>query len=454
LEHIKMNVTRISVALASFLAVACPARKDVQCTGDGDCGRHSGGTCLTSPAGHQWCAYLDPGCQSGYRYSDLDVGDGVSGACVGAAADAGIDAPPGAPIVENGQLADLVLGQESFLTQDPNHGGLSASSMLYPVGLSVSESGALWLLDAGNFRALKWITAPVSSFQAANIVAGSSSFTTAQTGAITATTLSANSNGILAASGKLMISDSRARRVLIWDPSPTTNGQAANIVLGQTDFTGQKFGEGASDFRSPSGIWTDGTRLAIADVGNNRVLIWTTFPTANNQPANIVLGQPGFGSNALNPPSSTSMHFPSGVYFDGTRFYVAVGPENRVLVWNSFPTTNGQAADYVIGQLALDTSDSGYLPYQMRYPSQVLTVGNNLFVADASNSRVLVFSPIPTSSGASAKYVLGAPDFTAPGIGRVTQSTFDANYGIAVQGHELYVVDPAYHRVLRFHLTF
>jgi formylglycine-generating enzyme len=88
-----MNVTRISVALAALLMAACPTRTDVQCTGDGDCGTHSDGKCLTSLAGHQWCAYPDQGCSGGYRYSTVDVGDGVSGACV-ALVDGGVDAPP------------------------------------------------------------------------------------------------------------------------------------------------------------------------------------------------------------------------------------------------------------------------------------------------------------------------------------------------------------------------
>lgn len=71
-----------SVLVLALLS-ACPGHKDVECTGNGDCNLGSGGVCLLAePTGHQWCAYPDSGCPAGYRYSDVDVGDGLSGACV------------------------------------------------------------------------------------------------------------------------------------------------------------------------------------------------------------------------------------------------------------------------------------------------------------------------------------------------------------------------------------
>ena len=40
---------------------------------------------MNSSTGHRWCAYPDPDCTSGYRYSNDDVGDGVGGACTAGA---------------------------------------------------------------------------------------------------------------------------------------------------------------------------------------------------------------------------------------------------------------------------------------------------------------------------------------------------------------------------------
>src|SRR5439155_365942 len=60
--------------------------------------------------GNHWCAYPDPVCPSGYRFSDHDVGDGVSGSCVAqtdtgvdGGSDAGVDAPVDAPVQQPAQ---------------------------------------------------------------------------------------------------------------------------------------------------------------------------------------------------------------------------------------------------------------------------------------------------------------------------------------------------------------
>jgi hypothetical protein len=78
------HMTRIDlwILLAGALACGClPAAQDVQCLEDANCNRFAGGACRLALSGHHWCSYPDPGCPSGYRYSDLDVGDGVSGEC-------------------------------------------------------------------------------------------------------------------------------------------------------------------------------------------------------------------------------------------------------------------------------------------------------------------------------------------------------------------------------------
>lgn len=62
---------------------ACSGRQNVQCEQDSNCDLSGGGVCtLNAATGNHWCAYPDPECPSGYRYSDLDVGDDVGGKCV------------------------------------------------------------------------------------------------------------------------------------------------------------------------------------------------------------------------------------------------------------------------------------------------------------------------------------------------------------------------------------
>ena len=47
----------------------------------------------------------------------------------------------------------------------------------------------------------------------------------------------------------------------------------------------------------------------MADTQNNRVLIWNTIPTKNNQPADLVLGAPNFTTvpeRRIRPPMRVS----------------------------------------------------------------------------------------------------------------------------------------------------
>lgn len=64
------------------LSACLPAFSDVECVEDANCDRFTGGLCHLNPeTNHHWCSYPDASCPTGYRYSDLDVGDGVESAC-------------------------------------------------------------------------------------------------------------------------------------------------------------------------------------------------------------------------------------------------------------------------------------------------------------------------------------------------------------------------------------
>lgn len=73
-----------ALALLGAILCGCFAGFEVECGADAHCNRFPGGLCHTNPGTERrWCGYPDQACPSGYRYSDLDVGDGVSGACTG-----------------------------------------------------------------------------------------------------------------------------------------------------------------------------------------------------------------------------------------------------------------------------------------------------------------------------------------------------------------------------------
>jgi len=78
-------VTRIQTLIiaTAAAAAACTGRQNVQCEQDSNCDLSGGGVCTTvAETNNRWCAYPDPQCESGYRFSDFDVGDGVGNQCV------------------------------------------------------------------------------------------------------------------------------------------------------------------------------------------------------------------------------------------------------------------------------------------------------------------------------------------------------------------------------------
>lgn len=458
----------VSVAVG-ILTSACPASPPfIECGNDTDCGLAEGGHCLANPAtGHKFCAYPDSTCPGGARWSDYDVEDSVSGTCVAAMTDAGVDAmpdsmtscPTGAPVT-NGQAADLVLGQPTFTGDTANGPPFSGGTMSSPKGLFV-DSSRLWVTDSGNARVLQWNAPPIVNAQVSDIAIGQASRDVVEPGT-TQDRLGRGLGGVFRVGPRLIVADQANNRVLIWNDTPTTSGEPADLVLGQPDFASRGSGNGAANLAGPAGIWSDGMRLVITDTFNNRALIWSTFPTVSNQPADFVIGQAAFGAVATTtPPTAGSLRNPQGVHFDGTRLYIADSGNNRVLVWNSFPTANGTNASEVIGQsnFTTDTKNAGSpVPNAIGFYSPLsLTVDDcgAVYVCDFGNTRVLVYSSAPTAPATPASAVLGAPDFTTQpsAMEPTTATTMDACGWLGTDAGRLYVTDTGNNRVLRYSLS-
>ncbi len=285
------------------------------------------------------------------------------------------------------------------------------------------------------------------------------------------------------------VADADNNRVLLWNSVPTSQNVAPNVVLGQANFTAFQSPQvvNANSLRGPQGVWIQNGKLFVADTGNYRVLVWNSIPTQNNQPADFALGQPNLVSaihppqDATNPATTASqLSNPASVSSDGTHLFVADLGNNRVLIWNSIPTNNGQAADVVLGQPSMTTSvpnnstvcsstrldlNGVGLPCEgtLNFPRFVLAAGGKLFVADSGNDRVLIFNSIPTVNGLFADGVLGQPDFLNDIVTNVSASiasttidntasvdTVQSPSSLAFDGTNLYVADPFNDRVMVF----
>ncbi len=157
------------------------------------------------------------------------------------------------------------------------------------------------------------------------------------------------------------------------------NGQAADIVLSGFDFNRSG---GGQMFRYNSGISTDGARLLVADRGNNRVLIWNQLPD-QNRPPDLVLGQPDFDSNDSGAGRG-ELNWPMSVATDGRRVVVADTNNDRLLVWNQFPSANAAPADFEL---------------RVEWPWGVWSDGEKLVATSTATSTALVWNRFPERGG-------------------------------------------------------
>ena len=120
--------------------------------------------------------------------------------------------------------------------------------------------------------------------------------------------------GVWIQNGKLYVADTQNNRVLIFNQIPTSNGAAADVVLGQPnittfvepDLTQQTNNATASLLLNPVSVTSDGVHLFVTDLGYNRVLIWNSIPSTNAAPADVVVGQPDMISSIANNAFTTS----------------------------------------------------------------------------------------------------------------------------------------------------
>src|SRR5580704_1872139 len=220
---------------------------------------------------------------------------------------------------------------------------------------------------------------------------------------------------------------------MIWNTIPTKNNQPADLVLGAPNFTAtpnlnlidSSLTAAANTMLNPVSVTSDGTHLFVSDLGFNRVLIWNEIPTKNQQPADVEVGQINFTTSFANDNSDlcpsvgtdssgnpiypatcvNTMSFPRFALSDGTRLYIADAGNDRVLVFNTIPTQNAARADVILGEpdefSDLVTSNSSTFSPNLEQsasnslptPTSLAWDGTNLYVADPSNFRILVFTP-------------------------------------------------------------
>lgn len=167
---------------------------------------------------------------------------------------------------------------------------------------------------------------------------------------------------------------------------------------------------------APANVAMYGKIVILADTRNHRVLIWRNTDAGPRGAPDVILGGPGSDSGVV---SATSLEEPVSVAFDGHRLFVGDAALHRVLVWNSLPLSGDRPADVVLGQPDFSTAVPPNAPdaASIGDPVALASDGTNLFVADATSRRILMFSAgdAPLGEEAIANAASFRPGPLAPG---------------------------------------
>lgn len=228
-------------------------------------------------------------------------------------------------------------------------------------------------------------------------------------------------------------------------------------VIGQASFQANQPNQGgavaATTLNTPIGnvaVAEDGT-LFVADTFNGRVLGFRQMPESNNAPADFVIGKQSLTAPSTGLLSSTELRRPVSVSVANGK--VAVADGDRVLIYETVPTSDGSTAAVAVGQPGFTTGDSlGCIQNGLRNAhSAVLTPNGKLVVADSSHNRVLIWNTVPQTNAQPANAVLGQPDFVHCSENNASgpaANTLNGPFGVWSDGHRLIVTDTANHRVL------
>ncbi len=286
--------------------------------------------------------------------------------------------------LQNGQSADLVIGQPDFnriVTNYPSGNATTptSSGLNLPTSLAVDGAGNLYVTDTGNSRVVRFpapYSSGVTSLEAADLVLGQTSFTSYITDATSATlnspvgvALTADAaNPAKTNTGWLIVADAAQNRVLFFQ-KPFVSGMNATVVLGQKNFTASTATNTAAGLNSPRGVSVDPQdRVLVADSSNARVLVYDVAANLANDAAPLVTLSSGF-----------TLPLSVGVG-PGGDFWVADSGANKLVHFPSVPNLP-QTLD------ASDTSLPAIAPH-----SAYVDPFNNLMVTDGI-SRLLYFTP-------------------------------------------------------------
>ncbi|MGI2903526.1 hypothetical protein [Tolypothrix sp. VBCCA 56010] len=249
---------------------------------------------------------------------------------------------------DNNVPADLVLGQANFNDNKPNRGKqeAAANTLNWCYGVCYYQ-GRLFVADTGNRRVLIWNELPSENGQPADLVLGQPDMRSRNEngGASPSASSMRWCHDITIWGDNLVVTDAGNNRVMIWQGIPTENNTPCAVVLGQKSFDLVEINQGvyfpsASSLSMPYGVAASGDWLLVADTANSRLLGWKKPESIISLPgavADAIAGQIDFQSKGENRdfalPKRDSLNWCYGIKVCGNIAVIADSGNNRVLIW-------------------------------------------------------------------------------------------------------------------------
>lgn len=249
---------------------------------------------------------------------------------------------------DNNVPADLVLGQADFNGNQPNRGNstAAANTLNWCYGIFYYQ-GKLFVADTGNRRLLIWHQLPEENGQPADVVLGQPDMQSRdENGGGNANASSMRwCHDITVWDNNLVVTDAGNNRVMIWDGIPTENNTPCAVVLGQESFDKVEMNRGvyfpkANSLSMPYGVAATQDWLLVTDTANSRLLAWKkpqSILSLQDADADLVIGQNNFYSKGENRdyglPTRDSLNWSYGINIYKNTAVIADSGNNRVLMW-------------------------------------------------------------------------------------------------------------------------
>jgi len=340
--------------------------------------------------------------------------------------------------LQDGADATVILGQPSANTAEPNSPrALGALQFNEPRDVA-SDGSQLAVADTGNHRVLVWTKRPQTGDTPPDVVLGQpdrASFTAP----LMPTRSRLNTPSAVAILGNtLAVADTLHNRVLIWNAlrSDTPPSAAADQEI--------------PSLNAPQGLALSGDQLFISDTGNHRLLVYTR-QAGVYAPSFTLPAVPGCDVNL----KRSNVCGPQGLSLQAGRLAVADTGNHRVLIWNRLPSDSQQLPDLVMGQIDFLESTARTHRSFLAYPNAALLTTQGLLASSGQQNRILFWRSLPASE--DLMVAPAADDFLGQDGSRGSLpnalevpalSRLSSPGGMAQAGSQLYVADRMNNRVV------